>query len=434
MNPIAENLNQTIVSQNKAVFSLFSSLGKNLFFPKGIMSQSQEAKEKAFLYNATIGIATDKEGPLAFKSILKYFSNLDKKNLFPYAPSYGLKLLRQAWKKRLNEVCPFLKEQSFSLPIVTSGLTHGLSIVGDLFMEEGDRLILPNQIWGNYNLIFGIRRQVKLDFFNFFEKNNFNLTAFEAAIDKQATVKKEIKILLNFPNNPTGYMISKESALGIKEVLHQKASEGLSILILLDDAYFSIYYEKESYEDSLFSELCNLHENLLAVKIDGISKEFFAWGFRIGFLTYGVKSAKEDLYQAIESKTGGAIRGNLSNVSLPSQSLILDLLNNNAYQNDFKKNYEELKQRYLEVKRVLKTNDYQDAFLPYPFNAGYFMLVQLNAGLDAETLRKKLLEKGIGVIAIGSRDIRIAFSCLEKEVIESFFNSIYKVCKSLLKE
>ena len=43
----------------------------------------------------------------------------------------------------------------FSNPIVTNALTHGLSIVADLFIDKGDHLILPDMLWGNYNLTFG---------------------------------------------------------------------------------------------------------------------------------------------------------------------------------------------------------------------------------------------------------------------------------------
>ena len=60
MNPIAQHLNQTIETGNPHVLEMLSDIGKALFFPKGILSQSAEAKEKAHRLNATIGIA--KEG------------------------------------------------------------------------------------------------------------------------------------------------------------------------------------------------------------------------------------------------------------------------------------------------------------------------------------------------------------------------------------
>ena len=62
MNPIAQELNETIRRINIHVFEMLSAVGKQLFFPKGILSQSAEAKEKAHRFNATIGMATEK-GP-----------------------------------------------------------------------------------------------------------------------------------------------------------------------------------------------------------------------------------------------------------------------------------------------------------------------------------------------------------------------------------
>ena len=59
MNPIAQDLNRIIEQGNPHLLEMLSDVGKNLFFPKGILSQSAEAKEKAYKLNATIGIATE---------------------------------------------------------------------------------------------------------------------------------------------------------------------------------------------------------------------------------------------------------------------------------------------------------------------------------------------------------------------------------------
>ena len=52
---------------------MLSDYGKKVYFPKGIISQTAEAKEKATRFNATIGIAKDKNGPLFLDSIQKFF-------------------------------------------------------------------------------------------------------------------------------------------------------------------------------------------------------------------------------------------------------------------------------------------------------------------------------------------------------------------------
>lgn len=76
-------------------------------------------------------------------------------------------------------------------------------------------------------------------------------------------------------------------------------------------------------------------------------------------------------------------------------------------------------------------SNYADAFLPYPFNAGYFMCLRL-LQTDAERLRRHLLDEyGVGTIAIGERDLRIAFSCLEREQIKDLFDILYTAVKDI---
>ena len=63
IRPLAKELNDTIERENPHVYSMLSDLGKRLFFPKGILAQSAEAKEKAKRYDATIGIAGRRASP-----------------------------------------------------------------------------------------------------------------------------------------------------------------------------------------------------------------------------------------------------------------------------------------------------------------------------------------------------------------------------------
>ena len=69
MNPLAQELNDQLTQHSPHVLEMLSDLGKNLFFPKGILTQSAEAKEKAHKYNATIGIATENGGPMFLQCI-----------------------------------------------------------------------------------------------------------------------------------------------------------------------------------------------------------------------------------------------------------------------------------------------------------------------------------------------------------------------------
>jgi len=56
------------------------------------------------------------------------------------------------------------------LPVVTCGVTHALSIVGYMFADETDEIIMPDLYWENYDLVFTSAYGAELKFFNFFKK------------------------------------------------------------------------------------------------------------------------------------------------------------------------------------------------------------------------------------------------------------------------
>lgn len=432
MNP-AETLNQELT--NSSIVEMLSEKGRDLFFPsKGIISQSAEAKKKAHFCNATIGIATQNEKPYSFSVFDPYFNDLGENEIYNYTPSYGNKELRDLWQQRIIKNTPSLNSNSISSPIVTSGLTHSLSVVSELFFEEGDTLILPNQFWGNYKLLFNVRGKINIKNFDFFneEMSCFNSESFEKILMQQSS--DIIKILLNFPNNPTGYSPTKKDVAEIIRVIQKVIDSGKKVLVVLDDAYYGLFFEEDTYKESLFGELSQLHENCLAVKVCGATKEYCVWGFRVGFITYGIKNNTPEIYSALEQKTGGCIRGMISNCSTLSQNLMVKVLNDPQSEKDSATFYNLLKKRYSVVKKVLDENkQYLDCFQPYPFNSGYFMLVKLNQKLDNETIRTELLEQnGIGVISTGDNDIRIAFSSAEEEKIPIIFEKLFEVCKNKL--
>jgi aspartate/methionine/tyrosine aminotransferase len=170
---------------------------------------------------------------------------------------------------------------------------------------------------------------------------------------------------------------------------------------------------------------------VLAVKIDGPTKEDYVWGFRVGFLTYGIKGGDAALYGALESKTAGAIRGNISNAANISQSLLMEAYTQPDYQNQKAAKYAIMKARYEAVKSVLKNEAYKPYFKALPYNSGYFMCIELAEGLNGEKTRKLLIEKySIGVIAFDNL-LRIAFSAVAESKIQPLFEGIYEACKEL---
>jgi DNA-binding transcriptional MocR family regulator len=90
-----------------------------------------------------------------------------------------------------------------------------------------------------------------------------------------------------------------------------------------------------------------------------------------------------------------------------------------------------LKSRANRVKQLLASGKYHDAWTYYPFNSGYFMCLQLKS-VPAESLRLHLLQQfGVGTIALGETDLRVAFSCIEERDLEQLFDLIYQGVKQL---
>ena len=432
MHKLATELNQIIQNENPHVFEMLSDLGKQMYFPtEGILSQSAEAKNKAFKFNATIGTAIEKGKPMHLTVIQDKLSAYKPSDLYPYAPPAGKPALRQEWRKKMLVDNPALEGQTFSNPIVTNALTHGLSITADLFADKGDTLIIPDQNWENYDMVFNIRRGTTITTYPLYDENGlFNADGLREAILAQKGHGKAI-VLLNFPNNPTGYTPNAQEGASIVQAILDGANAGVNVVAITDDAYFSLFFE-DSLTESLFGALSNIHERVLAVKVDGATKEEYVWGFRVGFITFGNKS--ETLLKALEEKAIGIIRATISSGPHPSQTFLLDALKSPEFVTQRQEKFDIMKNRANKVKEVLDASKFEDAWDYYPFNSGYFMCLKLKT-TNAEQVRQVALEKyGVGTISLSDTDLRVAFSCIEEEDIEEMFHLIYDAVKDVEKQ
>ena len=430
MNKQAIELNNILGRENPNILSLLSEKGKNIFFPKqGILAQSADAKTKKI--NATIGAAIEDDGSIMSLKSIATEINMAPEYIFPYAPSYGRADLRKKWKDMLYDKNPSLSGTNTSVPVVTNALTHALSIVGYLFLNKEDKIIMPDLYWGNYNLVFKNGYDVEFNMFNTFKDGQLDLYAFEKSLEKDGIGKKVV--LLNFPNNPTGYSPTYEEIDEICDILKTSAEKGNEIITVVDDAYFGLVFEEGIATESIFAKLAKLHENILAIKVDGPTKEDYVWGFRIGFITYAMKGATKASLKVLEEKTAGAIRGNISNASNLSQSLILEAYNSDTYDDEKAQKNAIITERYNVLKDILEHNKnrFSEYFTALPYNSGYFMCVRLSENLDGEEVRNLLLtEYDTGVINLNGV-IRVAFSAVSKDLLEELFENLFSACKQL---
>ena len=409
-----------------------SSFGKRVYLPNGILVQNAQAVEYCKDLNATAGVAKLNGSIMYLDSSMNYFSNsLIPSEIYSYSPIGGNKKLREIWLNHIINVNEISNKDNITLPIVTAGITNSLSLTFSLFAEKDTDVVLPEYYWENYNLIIDIQTQAKKHTFTMFDGNNFNISSFKNCIN--SIKSKKIVILFNFPNNPTGFTLQEKEAKKITDFLKEKAREGIKFTVIIDDAYFSLFYEDYVFKKSLFSMLYNLDSNILAVKCDGATKEELAWGFRIGFITYGC--ADTSFFDELVSKTLGAIRCNISNSNTCAQNILYHSMMNLKHNQEKEYAKTELKKRYNMVKDVINDmmGKYKDSGLTVlPFNSGYFM--SFLTSVDAETLRLTLLRQySTGLVSFGSKLIRIAYSVLDLDKIQLFFENVFSCSEKLNK-
>lgn len=424
MNALAAELNARL--EGTAAGRLLSNLGREMYFPKGIVAQTSEANKRATRFNATVGMAFEHGEPIMLSSIRNLVSRLSPREAVAYAPTPGVPELRELWKQEMIRKNPSLGDAPTTLPMVTGGLTNGLFQISELFLDEGDALVLPELFWGNYRLMIGVRRAARIIEYPLFDgSGGFHV----AGLAKALSGLTKAVVLLNFPNNPTGYSPTLGEATAIVDALVAAGEAGTDLLVVLDDAYFGLLYEDGLLEESLFARLARASERIVAVKVDGATKEDFAWGFRVGFVTIAGRGLGAEQLDALERKLMGNIRSTVSNSSRPAQSLLVRALRSESYHEEKLAKRALLASRYRKVRSIIEHSD-TGPLTPLPFNSGYFMAFACD-GISAEALRLALLDEGIGTIAIGEAYLRVAYSTIDEQDLEELYGAIFAAARRL---
>ena len=412
--------------------SFFSKLGENIILPQDVLIQSKETAAIPGAINATIGIATSNKKAMALPSINKVITEINNSEYLPYSPTPGLPKMRELWKEKILADNPSINKDFLSLPMVTTGITQGIDIAANLFSESGDALLLPNLFWQNYAQIYTIKLGNKIYKYNQFDENNeFSISNFKETL--YSIKEDKISLILNFPNNPTGYTPSDVELNSLVHVIstYAKENKNKQLIIVSDDAYFGLFFEKNHKTPTLSATYkLTENENCLIVKLDGITKEFYSWGLRVGFITYYTKN--NELRKILLEKTQGYLRSTTSSPSNLSQQIAVRLLDSKQSLEEKEINDKIIEERYDELKQAISKENLNSLVTVLPFNSGYFFTIKLPSNINAHEFRLKFLnEYKYGVYSMDDDHIRIAFSCLDKELIPELINKFKECIKQI---
>ena len=405
MRDMAGELNSSLEREAPALSRALSALGRRAFFPPDIPAQAAEARGRTF--NATIGQITDgRGGAVGLPSLAAAFSlsGQDLNQTLLYSPIEGLPEARRRWRDWQRRGVP--ASTPSSLPIVTVGLSHGLSLVAALFGGEGKAVAIPQPFWGNYRQAFATRTGARVLTAPAYTEGRYNPRAIAQALAALPDGEPAVA-LLNIPSNPGGYSPTVEERRILVESLLETAGRR-PLVVVCDDAYAGLVFEPDIPRGSLFWELAGAHPDLVPVKVDGATKEFSFFGGRVGFLTFAIEPESEAA-RALENKMKLLVRSGIGSPVASSQVVLLQALRREGIEAEVEEVRRLLEGRYHALKGALAEAD-RELLSPLPFNSGCFALVELpQLGLSADAVRRHLLEHhDTGVISIEPRYLRIA--------------------------
>jgi aminotransferase len=197
--------------------------------------------------------------------------NIDalKKKITYYAPTRGtpelLKLLEEKLRKFNNIETNWDKNI-----IVTNGGSQALSLTFATIFNPGDEIIIPSPNFLSY-FYLALFYDVKVVELKRNEDFSINLLEMERVI-----TPKTKAILINSPNNPTGYALSLKELSHINELVIEN-----DLYLISDEVYENYLYDGlMHYSPASFNDMFER-----TITLNAMSKLFSATGFRLGYVT-----------------------------------------------------------------------------------------------------------------------------------------------------
>jgi aspartate aminotransferase len=186
-----------------------------------------------------------------------------------YSHSAGNESLRKAQLKYYNQLNISLELKNV---IITTGGSEAILFAMMALLDSGDEVIIPEPFYANYNG-FCHTAGVKIVPITSHIENNFALPEI-SKIEEAITPKTKAIVICN-PNNPTGYLYTKNEMLQLGALVKKH-----NLFLFSDEAYKEFCYDGQEFISAL--HLPDLDKNV--VMFDTISKRYSACGGRIGAL------------------------------------------------------------------------------------------------------------------------------------------------------
>lgn len=230
-----------------------------------LVPYAEEAKKRSTtVYHLNIGQPDIKTPEVALKAIQSF----DEKTI-AYSHSAG----NESYRKKLAEYYQNIKIKiSADDILITTGGSEAILFALSTCCDEGDEIIIPEPFYANYNG-FATAAGVKVVPITSSIENDFALPAVEE-FEKLISSKTRAIVICN-PNNPTGYLYSKEELHKLRDLVLKH-----DLYLFSDEVYREFCYDSHTHFSAMQLEGLEQH----VILFDSVSKRYSECGIRIGAL------------------------------------------------------------------------------------------------------------------------------------------------------
>ena len=355
-----------------------------------------------------------------------YIKALKEKRTY-YTGARGIIELRDAISKRYKRL--YNMDITTDNIVVTAGVSEALEFINYGLIDPGDNAIIFRPYYSAYvpRLQLAGGRAI---FENYYEKENWNidvdhLNASIKQLKKAGKLHRVKYMIITNPNNPTGTVLKRSVLEDIVDIANQN-----DILLISDEIYDEIYYN-----NATFTSIGTIAKGVPHAILNGMSKDFDATGFRIGYIVVPQEDKKSTEF--IEKMADFAnIR---LCVNTPAQYAAAHAIDNFKMHNkSIKSMVREISTRVNYAVDLLAKNPYVSTVRP---NGAFYIfpkmdMAQLNVKDDREFVERFLKEEYIQLTrgsGFGQSGHFRIVSLPPKEILYYSINKLNDFCERIAK-
>lgn len=268
------------------------------------------------------------------------------KTILDYSPSQGTLSLRT---KMVSYYAEYGIDLSPDEIIITSGGSEAIMFAYMTCLNPGDEILVTDPSYANY-MAFAISCGAVVKSVKTHIEDGFKLPSMEE-FEKQITPRTKAILICN-PNNPTGYLYTKQEMMQLRDIVLKH-----NLYLISDEVYREFIYTKRPYISACHLEGIEDH----VILVDSVSKRYSECGIRIGALITKNKEVRKAVMKFCQARLSPPLLGQIiaeASLSTPQEYM------------------EEVYDEYLSRRNYLidQLNQIPGVFAPTPMGAFYVMV------------------------------------------------------------